>query len=134
MNDKIVLQADNGKYVVAQVDNGQKALYATGNSQSEAEVFDVIIVDEWPTNSNPPTINLKSGSEYVTLHGDTVVLDGAGAVNERVFKVLWRGVGGVVLQAANNKYVSRNTDGSPKLKANRDLIGPWESFAMIKVS
>lgn len=128
-NSQVILQADNGKYVLARVDNGQNGLYAEGNTPGEALELDVIIAGGWPTNGSPK-INLKHGDTYVTLHGDTVVLDN-GAAENRDFEVTWRGVGHIALKGANGKYVSRETDGGTKLIANRDAIVPWEAFSVI---
>ena len=130
---KVILIAENGKYVMAKLNNGQLGLYAIGNQQSEAEELEVIISGGWPQTGSPK-IQLKNNSgAYVTLHGDSVVLDATGATENRDFEPTWRGVGGIALKGANGKYVSRETEGSDQLKANRDAIGPWESFTIKEV-
>ncbi len=134
-NDTIILQADNGKYVVSELHNGLMGLYANGNQKSEALELEVVIPNGWPVNGDAPTINLiAKSSEYVSLHGETVVLDKTGAVDARAFKVTWRGVGIVALEAVNGKFVSRETNGETKLYANQDEVHSWESFKMIKTS
>lgn len=130
-SQKVQLRADNGSYVVSRIQNGQEALYADGD-ENNAKEFDVIITGGWPEQTSP-NIELRVGNSYVTLHGDTVVLDETGAVSGRVFSATWRGVGRVALKGTNGKYISRETDGSAKLHANRDKIGSWESFALIEV-
>ncbi len=130
---QIILQAQNGKYVISKEENGQEALYAEGNNASEALVLEIIVPDGWSDNGNTQ-INLKAHSgKYVTLHGETLVLDASGAIDQRLFTPYWRGVCSDALKAENGLFVSRETDGSARLMANRSVIGPWETFKFILV-
>ena len=127
----IKLQADNGKYVMAKVDNGQKGLWAIGNQLSEATSLEFVQVGGHSTGE-PLRIQFKSGSEYVTLHGEAVVLDGGTAAAQyRDFEVLWIETNKIALKAANGMFVSREKDGVQKLHANRTAIGNWEIFTVI---
>ena len=133
MNTQVVLKTLNDKFVISKVFNGQKALYAEGNQQSEAQVLEVIIPNGWNATGNTE-IHLKTpGGEYVTLHGDTVVLDATGATEGRLFTPCWRGVWPVAFKASNGQYGSRDTEAGAKLMANRSSMGDWETFYMIKV-
>jgi hypothetical protein len=127
----IKLQANDGKYVMAKIDNGQKGLWAIGNQESEATPLEVLNVGGGNTGQSL-RVQFKSGSEYVTLHGETVVLDGGNAAAEfRSFEVLWLNKNEIALKGANGKYVSREKDGVQKLTANRTAIGPWERFTVL---
>lgn len=127
----IKLQADDGKYVMAKIDNGQKGLWAIGNQLSEATNLESEQVGGNDTGE-PLRIQFKSGSEYVTLHGEAVVLDGGTAAEQyRSFEVLWIAKDKIALKGANGFFVSREKDGVQKLHANRTAIGPWEVFTVL---
>lgn len=127
----IKLQADTGKYIVAHVDNGQNGIWAISNSENDALSLEFSKVGGHD-QANPLRIQFKRGTEYVTLHGDTLVLDASGGTAAfRNFEVLWLGKDKVALKAVNGLFVSRETDGQQKLRANRPAIGPWEIFTII---
>ena len=125
------IEADNESFIIAETQNGQEGLYNNGTSENAIEL-EVVISGGWPTTTSPK-IQLKAKNKFVTLHGDTVVLDAAGAIENRDFEVVWRGVDAVALKGANGKFVSRETNESNKLRANRSEIGPWETFRLLTI-
>ncbi len=133
---KISLKTDNGKYVRVKLNNGQLGLWADGDS-SNAAVLDSAQAGGNPSCSAPRTINfitLHDGqTKHISLNGETVVLDNSTAspvLEDRQFVIEWQGINEVALKANTGKYVSRDTEAGSLLKANRDCIGPWETFTV----
>jgi len=138
--NQIILEAGNGKYVVSKIVNGQKGLYAEGNSQKEAIVLEVLRIGGFITDE-PLRIEFKTGYEYLTIHnssdGPSVVLDGSGSVENRPFEVLWLGGSQIAMKGANNHFIAAAEfiEGNTKNKlfANLQKVDNRGIFTVIEV-
>jgi hypothetical protein len=157
--DKIILRADDGKYVTSTVNKRQNGLYASANMKEEAITLEIVnrdkfvlsvikskqfglnvssttdvgkktgtILDGFGTKESKRVL-LRKGSEYVALDGTYLVF--VPDINKAVyFEMADGGSNQIAFKAANGKFVSRYTLGSNMLMANRDVLGPWETFTV----
>jgi Fascin domain len=127
------LFAENGERIVTQIHNGQNALYAGGDPAYAAIIVEPIVTGGYGT-SDPTRIEFKDANgNYITLHNKSVVMYPDGAEEYRKFEVAWLGCNKIALKGANGLYVSRESDGSNKLQASREQIGPWEIFTVVPI-
>jgi hypothetical protein len=133
------LRASNGAYVCAE-GGGGSSLVANRQSGADWETFS-IYGEQLPLVSGS-TVHLRAysgecwcaedgGGREVNATRETaagwetftiVLADGsAGAINNG---------SGIALRASNGQYVCAEDGGGRELVANRNVIGPWETFAL----
>jgi hypothetical protein len=67
--------------------------------------------------------------KYVTAAGASLI---ASSATPEKFTIVAAGGGNVALQAANGKYVCAENAGASALVANRDAVGLWETFTLVR--
>lgn len=82
---------------------------------------------------DPTKMMFQAGNDFVSSDGEDIIMSANSEVSNREFIVVWVGCNKIALKAENNLYVSREILGGNTLQANRDQIGPWETFTVIEV-
>ena len=147
----ITLKSANGKYVCAE-EEGVRRIVANKEDDTDASSRFTIIgfdISNMPPDSKFSTLDNNGFSlndlfdNFIALQtkqGNFVTAVPSIGLESKVNKIdVWErfqlidlGEGKVALKAHNGKYVCAEGGGGQQLIANRDAIGPWETFILSK--
>lgn len=137
---RINLKANNGQYVVAEGGGGGPVLA----NRARAGEWETFVLND----SKPPPFDHGSKVTLRAYNGMYVCAENGGGAEVNANRILafgWEafsivhtdGSGGeitngqsVAFQAANGQYVCAEGGGGGEVVANRDAIGPWETFTI----
>jgi hypothetical protein len=124
---KINLKASNGKFVCADMKNGNK-LVGDRNEAKEWETFTLIDLGN-------KKVNLKASyNKFVSADkpsGDVLIANRDNAKEWETFEMIDMGNNKVSFKAYNGKFVSCDQANKNNLFANRDNPKEWETFEII---
>lgn len=69
-----------------------------------------------------------SNGKYVSIENGPLQAIGEDKNSATIFDMMPQGTDKIALRAANSRYVCNESNGGQPLIANRDAIGPWETF------
>jgi hypothetical protein len=124
----VAIKTTNGKYLCAE-DGGGSVVNATRDKIGNWETFEIV-------NLRRGNIALKSyNGDYVrvTKDGEGVYADSDDIGNRETFQLKLLKNNKVAFKTHDKKYICAEDGGGGKVVANRDKVGSWETFEVVKV-
>lgn len=124
----VAIKTVNGKYLCAE-DGGGNIVNATRDKIGDWETFEVVDL----RRGNIALKSYKGDYVRVTKDGEGIYADSDDIGNRETFQLELLKNNKVAFKTHDKKYICAEDGGGGKVVANRDKVGSWESFELVKV-